>query len=183
MQESNGYLEIVLGPMFSGKTSRLIETYSKYKLCGISALIINSELDTRYDDYNMYVVAHSGIKADCIRTDKLLSIDCANYSAIFINECQFFTDLKEFVVQLLQMNKQVYLYGLDGDSNCNKFGQTLDLIPLCDKVEKITSMCLQCKNGAPAIFSHKITNDIDQICIGGQDKYIPVCRKCYTEKK
>ena len=63
-------------------------------------------------------------------------------------------------------------------SKCKKFGQILDLIPLSEKVTKLTSLCSICKNGTPGIFSKRITTETEQTVVGS-DNYIPVCRKCY----
>ena len=86
------------------------------------------------------------------------------------------------VVDILEKNKKIYICGLDGDFNRNKFGALLDLIPLCDKVHKLTAMCSLCKNGTPGIFSLRLSNETDQTIIGS-DNYIPVCRKCYNNRR
>jgi thymidine kinase len=79
---------------------------------------------------------------------------------------------------MLEYGKKVYLCGLDGDFKRHKFGQILDLIPLCDKITKLTSLCSLCKNGTPGIFTKRITDEETQIVVG-VDNYIPVCRICY----
>ena len=104
----------------------------------------------------------------------------ARSSVILINEGQFFPDLEEFVKILLFNGKKVYVCGLDGDFERKKFGQILDLIPLCDKVTKITSLCGMCKNGTLGIFSKRITSEQIQTVVGF-DNYIPVCRSCYDK--
>ena len=75
-------------------------------------------------------------------------------------------------------NKIVYICGLDGDFKRNRFGKILELIPYCDKIVKLQSLCSICKNGNPAIFSYRITEESSQIVIGS-DNYIPLCRACY----
>jgi thymidine kinase len=113
--------------------------------------------------------------------NKLLSneVDFKNIEVILINEGQFFDDLYEFVERYIQENKQIYVCGLDGDFEKKKFGQILDIIPLSDKVTKLTSLCGICKNGTKAIFSKRLTHETKQTVIG-IDNYIPVCRKCYN---
>jgi len=81
-------------------------------------------------------------------------------------------------VHLLKMGNKVYVSGLDGDFQRKRFGQILDLIPLCDKVTKLTSLCSICKNGKPGIFSMRLTVETCQTLVGS-DNYIPVCRECY----
>lgn len=192
-----GYLEIIIGSMYSGKTSRLVEIYNQCKFCNISVAVINHSIDNRYDEE--LLSTHDKVKIPCIKTDKLLdifteSIDLDNEvsliprvkdkfkiaksSVILINEGQFFPDLEEFVKNLLLNNKKVIVCGLDGDFERKKFGQILDLIPLCDKVTKLTSLCSICKDGTPGIFSKRLSEDKTQTIVGS-DNYIPVCRSCY----
>ena len=86
-------------------------------------------------------------------------------------------DAKEYT---LSSGKKIYVGGLDGDFERKKFGQILDLIPLCDKVTKLTSLCSLCKNGIYGIFSKRITNEKEQTVVGSNN-YIPVCRDCYEK--
>ena len=203
MSDSNssaGYLELILGPMFSGKTSRIVEIYKQCKFCNISVTVINHTIDNRYDDE--LLSTHDKVKIPCIKTERLSdvwtnSIDIeedlntnsrfqdkfkvGKSDVILINEGQFFEDLYEVVVEMLKRDKKVYICGLDGDFERKRFGTILDLIPLCDKVTKLTSLCSLCKNGTPGIFSMRLTNERDQTVVGS-DNYIPVCRKCYSNK-
>ena len=196
---STGYLELIIGPMFSGKTSRIVEVYNQCKFCNISVAVINHSIDERYDEE--LLSTHDQIKIPCIKTEKLFDIwsddisleenienvprindkfKLARSSVVLINEGQFFPDLFEFVNQLLKEDKKVYVCGLDGDFERKKFGSILDLIPLCDQVRKLTSLCSICKDGTPGIFSMRLTNEKEQTVVGS-DNYIPVCRKCYKQ--
>jgi thymidine kinase len=189
------YLELILGGMYAGKTSRLVEIYKQCKFCNISVSVINHSIDSRYDD--KLLSTHDKIMIPCIKTDRLLELLTINISStthdedndsnandinasevILINEGQFFPDLEEFVITMLSKGKKIYVCGLDGDFERKKFGKILDLIPLCDKVTKLTSLCSICKNGTPGIFSKRISNETEQTVVGS-DNYIPVCRKCY----
>ena len=184
----NAYLEIILGSMFSGKTSRLVEIYKQCKFCNIPVIVINHSCDNRYDDE--LLSTHDKIKIPCIKTNNLFEFwhkyyldndnDIRKAEVILINEGQFFTDLYEVVDDMLKEGKKVYVCGLDGDFKRHKFGQILDLIPLCDKVTKLTSLCSICKNGTPGIFSKRITTEKEQTIVGS-DNYIPVCRICYEQ--
>jgi thymidine kinase len=196
---SHSYLEIILGPMFSGKTSRLVEIYNQCKFCNISVAVINHTIDNRYDDD--LLSTHDKIKIPCIKTDKLMDIyadfidldeittisrlkdksKVGSSDVILINEGQFFPDLLEFVNKLLKKDKQIYICGLDGDFERKKFGQIIDLIPLCDKVEKLTSLCSLCKNGTKGIFTMRLTKEKEQTIVGSEN-YIPVCRECYNKE-
>jgi thymidine kinase len=191
---STGYLELFVGPMFSGKTSKLLEVYKQYKFCNVPVAVINHSADTRY--HESMLSTHDKVMIPCIQTSQLLPL--WNYSTldgtfddecemhmllrqaevILINEGQFFDDLQPCVLQMLSEKKKVYIAGLDGDFERKKFGSLLDLIPLCDKVTKLTSLCSICKNGTPGIFSLRLTQEKQQMLIGS-DNYIPVCRHCY----
>ena len=194
------YLEIILGCMYSGKTSKLVEIYKQCQFCNIPVAVINHSIDKRYDD-NL-LSTHDKVMIPCIQTNKLIdvwyynninnddnhdtthlkflddSVKLINADVILINEGQFFDDLYPAVKHMLQHGKQIYIGGLDGDFERKRFGQILDLIPLCDKVTKLTSLCSLCKNGTLGIFSKRITSEKEQTVVGS-DNYIPVCRHCY----
>lgn len=196
---STGYLELIIGPMFSSKTTRILEIYKQCKFCSIPVSIINHSNDKRYHD--TMLSSHDKIMAPCLQANKLNDIwtnngyvESGNQSdhyahkllrgsdVILINEGQFFSDLYEVVFDMLNKNKKIYICGLDGDFERKKFGTILDLIPLCDKVTKLTSLCSLCKDGTRGIFSMRLTDETEQTLVGS-DNYIPVCRKCYISKK
>lgn len=194
--QSASYLELFIGPMFSGKTSKLVEIYKQCLFCNIPVAVINHSIDKRYDD--TLLSTHDKVMIPCIQTNKLIDIwyyglendevlhrvddSCKliNADVILINEGQFFEDLLPAVEHMLQHNKKIYIGGLDGDFERKKFGQILDLIPLCDKVTKMTSLCSLCKNGTSGIFSKRITKEKEQTVVGSSN-YIPVCRSCFEQ--
>ena len=179
----SAYLEIIIGCMYSGKSTKLVEIYKQCKFCNIPIAVINHTIDVRYDE--QLLSTHDKVKIPCIQTSKLAEIwkknqELLDANVILINEGQFFEDLYDVVADMLKNNKKIYVGGLDGDFERKKFGQILDLIPLCDKVTKITSLCSVCKDGTPGIFSKRITNETAQTVVGS-DNYIPVCRMCYEK--
>lgn len=193
---NNAYLELIIGPMFSGKTSYLLDIYKKCKLCDIPIAVINHSSDNRYTNNSNLLSTHDKTMVPCVLTNTLMDLWdytdlennyneksnehmlIRNANVILINEGQFFEDLYPCVLDMMREKKQVYICGLDGDFQRNKFGSILDLIPMCDKVTKLNSLCGICKNGTPGIFSKRISNDKEQFLIGS-DNYIPVCRNCY----
>ena len=184
MNNQAGYLELILGPMFSGKTSRIVNLYKQYTYCNIPVIVINHVDDKRYNE--QLLTTHDNIKINCVQSNSISDVitkyktDLETFHVILINEGQFFEDLFESTIQLVNvMNMSVYICGLDGDYQANKFGRLLDLIPYCDKVTKLQSICAGCKNGNKAIFSHRKTNDNEQKLVGTDDVYEPLCRKCY----
>ena len=178
-----GFLELVIGPMFSGKTLFLINKFNELNDKGENVLVINHNLDNRYSYTN--IVAHNGkCMPISIMAEKLMDIkhdDYKNCKNILINEGQFFQDLSEFTKKLLNQNKNIYISGLDGDFKQKKFGQILDLIPICDKITKLhakCSLCLKKEIDTKAIFSHRLIESQDTVLIGSSESYIPICRKC-----
>jgi len=181
----SGYLELILGPMFSGKTSKILELYKQCEFSNIPVIVINHSSDTRYSD--TMLSTHDLNMIPCIQTNKLFELTkdylinqkIRDSKVILINEGQFFDDLYEWTKLMVEeKNKEVYICGLDGDFNRIKFGQIIDLIPLCDKVTKLKSLCSICKNGKKALFSLRVSENKEQILIGS-DCYKPVCRSCY----
>lgn len=183
LSNSEGYLELWIGPMFSGKTTQLIQAYKKYTFIGKKVCVINHTEDTRY--HNTMLSSHDKIMIPCIQTATLSDAgvtECLMDSdVILINEGQFFEDLYKIVLQLVDVHKKIVgICALDGDFKRERFGRVLDLIPYCDKVTKLRALCSLCRDGKPAIFSHRITDESEQIVIGS-DNYMPLCRGCYIK--
>ena len=183
---TGAYLKLILGPMFSGKTSQLIRIYKHNKIAEIPTLVINHTDDVRYSEQNLST--HDGVEIPCIKISKLGQIyshlsqsgnsDHMNYHTILINEGQFFEDLYSVVKNLLQRDElTIVVCGLDGDYKMDRFGQILDLIPLSNEVEKLYAICKYCKKRAH--FTQRTTKEVTQKVIGHTDKYVPVCRKCF----
>ena len=181
---SSGYLELFIGPMFSGKTSALCNIYKQYILSNKTPIVINHSIDNRYSDDDTLMISHDNMRIPCISTEVLSDIpdNILNTSdIIIINEAQFFTNLKVFVLNLLSVNKNVYIAALDGDFRQECFGDIPYLIPHCDKLTKLTALCSQCIKdgiiGIPAPFTHRLSAETEQTIVGTTN-YIPVCRKC-----
>ena len=186
-KKMNGYLELILGPMFSGKTSKILDIYKQCEFSNIPVVVINHTSDKRYSE--TMLSTHDLKMIPCIQASSLcdameileIKNKISDATVILINEGQFFKDLYEWTEMMIETNhKEIYICGLDGDFNRNKFGQILDLIPLCDKVTKLKSLCSMCKNGTKALFSLRVTEEKEQVLIGS-DCYKPVCRACYNK--
>jgi len=195
--KKKAYLEIITGPMYSGKTTKLLEIYKNYHFCNKQVAVLNHSADTRY--HKSMLSSHDKVMIPCIQTENISDIwfytnldeefnslrgeqhiKLRNAEVILINEAQFFGDLCACVIDMLKEKKRVYISGLDGDFERKKFGQILDLYPLCDKVNKLSALCGFCKNGEPGIFSLRLTKEKSQVLIGN-DNYVPVCRECYEK--
>ena len=186
-----GYLELAIGPMFSGKTTWLTNLYKQCTYCNMRVVVVNFAGDTRYTSAEEALLStHDRTMIPCIMCATIEELEVQHADAVteaevlLINEGQFFHDIMR-VLQFVDSGKRVYICGLDGDFEKKRIGAFLDLIPHCDKVCKLTSLCSICRNGKEAIFSFRTTKERDQIVIGS-DNYIPLCRACYhseTDKK
>jgi thymidine kinase len=180
--KNEGYLEIILGPMFSGKTSKLLDIYELYISQNTDVFVINYFQDTRYS--KDMLASHDKKMIPCINVETLRSLDqnpdLIKAKIILINEGQFFEDLYDFTLLMLtKYKKNIYVCGLDGDFKRNKFGNILDIIPLCDKVIKLKAICDECKD--QALFTYRLSAEKEQKVIGAEN-YVPLCRKCYNKK-
>lgn len=169
------YLELILGPMFAGKTSYLHDLYEMRR--EIPCITINHVSDTRYSTADA-MFNHGGGSIPCIRTDMLEDVFVPDETqVVLINEGNFYPDLFDFVMHQVDVKKRkVYVCGLDGDFQRNVFGDILKLIPYCNKVIKLNGTCQLC--GEPSIHSKRLTKEKEQVSVG-TDNYLPVCRECY----
>ena len=177
-------LTIVLGPMFSGKSSYLLTSIRKYKELNWPTYIITSNLDKRYTTESKIVNHNQEYVLADVSVNMLKTIhDKKEYleaKLLIIEEAQFFPDLVEFVLEAVEVyEKHVIIAGLDGDASRKPFGSLLELIPYADTIVKLKALCKKCRDGTEALFTSKKTPDIATVDIGGSDKYEALCRKHY----
>ena len=175
-------LHLILGPMFAGKSTTLINKAKE--IINIvnkdEILIINHSSDTRYSE-NTFITSHDNIKIPCIAMSSLSTIftmqdNISKIKYIFINEGQFFPDLFYIVKELLFKYKiKIYICGLDGDYKQEPFPncKLLELIPLASSVIKLNAKCSYCNSSAP--FTIRIINSSDIFLVGGSESYQPAC--------
>ena len=167
--------------MFSGKTSELVHECKKWSVVYKNILLINHSADDRYGS-DEFVYTHNLEKMKCVNVSNLSDISLnivVSSDLILINEAQFFNDLKENVLSWCEIfNKKIILSGLDGDYKRKPFGQLLELIPYANSVKKLSAFCSICNNGNEAYFSHRLSNETDQVVVGSTN-YVPLCREHY----
>ena len=181
-------VEIIIGPMYSGKSTELLRRLNILAEMNLKVLYVNSTVDTRsktpFSTHNPTLASVGKITA--MKISKLEDLTDLSWDVIGIDEAQFFSGLVGSVHNFVEMHDiHVIVSGLNGDSNRAKFGEIIDLIPFCDKIDKLASFCKPCwdryRRHTDALFSKKIAMaQSDKVVdIGSQDKYIPVCRDCY----
>ena len=185
-QKGVGSVHLILGPMFAGKTTRLLERVKQLEeSVSANILLLKSDKDTRYAKDK--VVTHDGRGRECFPV-KSLELEVVvktvgerkwnECDVVAVDEAQFLTNLYEFCrVAADEHDKIVLVAGLNGDFKRETFGEVQETLPLCDSVTKLTA---KCKCGRPALFSKRIVNVGDgQELVGGADKYLPACRRCF----
>ena len=180
-------LNLIIGCMFSGKSTEIIKMINRLKNINQTFLTIKPHIDDRYTTNNM-IYTHDSHQRKCIVRKDLVPLfnnkEFQEAKYIIIEESQFFDDLESFVINSVEKyNKHVNVVGLDGDSNRKNFGDIHKLIPICDNIKKLKALCSICKDGTEAIFSKRKCNETTQLCIGSFDKYTAVCRPCYLKEE
>lgn len=176
-----GYVELFLGPMYSGKSTALIEAADQYELCNKKVLMVNHASDNRYGDSGVYT--HGKHKKDAVMVGSLTHLIendiISDYDVVCVDEIQFFDDLNEFVKKAVANQKVVVMSGLVGQYTLDPFESVCKLIPFADKITFMRSLCMSCKDGTKASFNKKLV--IDAPDVGGYGTYLPVCRCCYEK--
>ena len=176
--ERLGEIQLILGPMFSGKTTELLRRYRRYQVVGRRCLLIKHGADKRYSETK--VSTHCRQEADAIVLNKLDDFrEWACYDVICIDEGQFFPDVTEISEFLANNGKIVIVAALDGTWQRKPFENIANLISASESIVKLTAVCMICKRDAP--FTKRTCDDTALEVIGGADKYMAVCRRCFHE--
>lgn len=179
-------LELIIGPMFAGKSSTILQRVKRAEVIGIKTFIVTSSIDIRYNTNTNLVKTHDQESVQAIGLEDIKEITrfagFCGAKLIIIEEAQFFSGLYEMVKNLVEVYKRdVIVVGLDGDSDRKPFGEILQLVPLADTITKLTALCKRCGDGTPALFTYsKLTKDT-QVCVGDASIYEALCRKHYLQ--
>jgi thymidine kinase len=181
-------LDLYIGPMFAGKSSSIIGILRRHAFIGRRTICFTSSLDKRYNSEGS-IVSHDQVqypaKALGLLLPELDTDEFCHAHSVVVEEAQFFSDLKEFVLAAVETyGKHVICVGLDGDAERRPFGQLLDLIPFADSVVKFKALCSRCSDGTDAIFTHRTAGPSEtQISVGAAEEYEALCRKHYLAAK
>ena len=167
-------LEIILGSMFSGKSTTLIKKTEGFQKIGKRCLLVNHVLDSRVS--GNYVRSHDEIALEAIKTDDLATLDVEDFDVILIDEGQFFTNLKTEVEKMLEQKLTVIVAGLNGDFNMNKFGEMSGLVPIADNIIYLQANCYNCDKKAS--FTKRLSSEEQVVSVNSS--YVPSCRKCHS---
>lgn len=178
--EKRGWIEVICGSMFSGKTEELIRRLKRVKIATLKVEIFKPKIDTRYDETK--IVSHDTNSIHSTPVDKALSILelAQNVDVVGIDEAQFFDDDISYVCEQLALRGvRVIVAGLDMDYQGQPFGQMPKLLAIADYITKLHAICMKCGNIAN--ISHRKIATEGQVLLGEKDIYEARCRMCAKE--
>ena len=175
----DGWIEVIAGPMFSGKSEELIRRLTRYEIAGVVLQTFKPKIDTRYAEAR--VVSHSSLSvgAEAVKDSKdlLRSVD-EKTVIVGIDEGQFFDDnLVEVCEHLADLGKQIIVAGLDLDYLGRPFGPIPRLLTRAEYVTKALAVCHRC--GGPGMFTQRVVDSDELVVLGATDSYEARCRRCY----
>ncbi len=176
--ERRGWIEVICGSMFSGKTEELIRRLKRARIANLKVEIFKPAIDVRYDEIN--VVSHdaNSIQSTPIDNSQTILLYASDVDIVGIDEAQFFDDEIIHVCEALALKGiRVIVAGLDMDFLGRPFGQMPKLLAVADFITKLHAICVCCGNIAN--ISYRKTAQQGQVLLGEKDVYEPRCRKCY----
>jgi len=175
-----GWIEVIVGSMFSGKTEELIRRLRRAQFAKQKVEIFKPTVDTRYDEFK--VVSHQGIEIHStpVPSSANILLLANDVDVVGIDEAQFFDNELPYVCnQLADRGIRVIAAGLDLDYTGKPFGPIPNLIATAEYVTKVHAICMQCGN--LAYVSHRKTNEESLVLLGETDSYEPLCRNCFNK--
>lgn len=172
-----GQIQVIFGPMFSGKTTELLRRIKRYQVANHSCIVIKYEKDNRYDADGIATHDSQTLRASSCSALGDIKEKAFDYSVIGIDEGQFFPDIVEFSEEMAGNGKVIIVAALDGTFQRKAFGPILNLVPLAESVVKLNAVCMHCYKDAA--FTKRLGGEKKVEVIGGADKYMAVCRDCF----
>ena len=179
--ERRGWIEVICGSMFSGKTEELIRRLKRAKIANLKVEIFKPAIDVRYDEVN--VVSHdaNAISSTPIDNSQTILLMAQDADVIGIDEAQFFDEEIVHVCETLALKGvRVIVAGLDMDYQGKPFGPMPNLLAIGDYLTKLHAICMKCGNIAN--ISYRKTTEAGQVLLGEKETYEPRCRNCVNEQ-
>lgn len=180
--KSKGWIEVICGSMFSGKTEELLRRIRRARFANQQIELFKPAIDTRYDQ--LAVVSHD--ETSMISTpvhnsaEILIYVNMDSVEVVAIDEAQFFDEgIVDVCNQLANAGIRVIVAGLDMDYLGNPFGAMPKLLAIAEYVSKVHAICLYC--GELAQYSNRLVENDKQVMLGEKESYQPLCRHCYNK--
>ena len=179
--ERRGWIEVICGSMFSGKTEELIRRLKRVKIANLKVEIFKPAIDNRYDENNIVSHDTNVIQSTPVESSQTILLLAQDVDVVGIDEAQFFDEEIGNVCELLASKGiRVIVAGLDMDYLGRPFGQMPNLLAKADYITKLHAICMKCGNIAN--ISYRKTAQEGQVVLGEKDIYEPRCRTCAAEK-
>lgn len=179
--ERRGWIEVICGSMFSGKTEELIRRLKRVKIANLKVEIFKPAIDVRYDITNIVSHDTNAILSTPVENAHSILLMAQDVDVVGIDEAQFFDSEITFVCEQLAIRGiRVIVAGLDMDYMGKPFGQMPNLLSIADYITKLHAICVQCGNIAS--ISYRKVDEGGQVLLGEKDLYEPRCRSCWADK-
>jgi thymidine kinase len=178
---ANGWIEVICGSMFSGKTEELIRRIRRAEFANQPILLFKPQIDNRYSDN--HVVSHKGssFEAVIVANSQDILVAWKGQKVVAIDEAQFFDEqIIPTCNELANKGVRVIVAGLDMDYQGKAFGPMPQLMAVAEYVTKVHAICVSCGNLAH--YSQRTVQETEQVLVGAVEKYRPLCRTCYQQK-
>jgi len=175
-----GWIEVICGSMFSGKTEELIRRLKRARIAKQKVEIFKPKIDVRYSEVDVVSHDENSIPSTPVESPQNILLLAGDVQVVGIDEAQFFDDgLIDVCNQLANQGIRVIVAGLDMDFMGKPFGPIPKLMAVAEEVTKVHAVCVHC--GGLAQFSHRLAKTDKLVLLGETDSYEPLCRKCYME--
>ncbi len=177
--QRSGWIEVICGSMFSGKTEELIRRLKRARIANQKVEIFKPSKDTRYDERKVVSHDENALLSKPILTSKELLAILEDTEVVGIDEAQFFdAQLPDICQELAVKGKRIIIAGLDMDFRGQPFGPMPALMAVAEYITKVHAICPHCGN--LATHSYRLSGENETIVLGEKDKYEPRCRLCFT---
>jgi thymidine kinase len=177
---TTGWIEVICGSMFSGKTEELIRRMNRATIAQQKVEIFKPALDTRYHEADIVSHNANSIRSTPVQASAEIYLLATNCEVVGIDEAQFFDDeIVEVCTKLANQGKRIIVAGLDMDFRGKPFGAMPALMAIAEYVTKVHAICMKC--GAVASYSYRLVYSEEKILLGETEKYEARCRKCFNE--
>lgn len=178
-QQKSGWIEVICGSMFSGKTEELIRRLNRAKIAKQKVEIFKPGIDVRYDEFDIVSHNKNAIRSTILNTAEEIQLYAGDCDVVGIDEAQFLdASIVDAVNNLAKSGKRVIIAGLDMDSTGKPFGQMPALMAIAEYVTKVHAICVQC--GDIAHYSYRKVNNEELVMLGEHDTYEARCRRCFN---
>ncbi|GAB3347465.1 thymidine kinase [Arachidicoccus ginsenosidivorans] len=178
--ERRGWIEVICGSMFSGKTEELIRRLKRVQIAHLKAEVFKPAIDTRYSETDVVSHDENTIQSTPVDSAQHILLLAQDADVIGLDEAQFFDPEIVHVCELLAAKGvRVIVAGLDMDFKGKPFGPMPQLLAIADYITKLHAICVKCGNIAS--ISYRTAGGSAQVLLGEKQQYEPRCRKCYLE--